>query len=185
MALIRWPAMARTLAASYFTVVIVLLSTFSVARSSSSVCNLSGVWHGHPHAGVIDSTNIVVNQTDGSSTFGVCLGPNRCLTGTIGPDGKAVHIGKLVGVVAANTPLNGCAAPPCTRINWVDSEHTWWCLEPYCEWVPPPAPVPPPVPPAPAPPGAMNVLFIACDDLRAQFGRSFQTPEVRLCLKLC
>jgi hypothetical protein len=38
-------------------------------------------------------------------------------------------------------------------------------------------PPPPPMHP-PAPAGAMNVMFIAVDDLRAQFGRSFQTPEV-------
>jgi iduronate 2-sulfatase len=35
-----------------------------------------------------------------------------------------------------------------------------------------------PPPPTPPPAGAMNVLFIAVDDLRAQFGRSFKDREV-------
>jgi hypothetical protein len=39
-------------------------------------------------------------------------------------------------------------------------------------------PIPPPPPPVPPPHNAMNVLFIAVDDLRAQFGRSFADEEV-------
>ena len=104
--------------------------------------------------------------------------------GTINANGTAVCWGKLVGIITANTKLNA-SAPPCTRITWSTTGSTFWCKEPYCEWTPPPPPLPPPPPPppptpppTPAPEGAMNVLFIAVDDLRAQFGQSFQTPEV-------
>jgi hypothetical protein len=153
----------------------------TLGTSSGAVCDLSGVWHGHPQPGVIAPGDILVTQAQGSTTFTVCIGA-QCEDGVVDSAG-GVKWTKLVGTVAANTPTNGSAAPPCTRINWTDDAGRFWCKEPWCEWVPPgpspPPPLPPPPPPIPAPPGAMNVLFIACDDLRAQFGRSFQTPEVQ------
>ena len=45
-------------------------------------------------------------------------------------------------------------------------------------WMPPVLLATAAAPPVPPPPGAMNVLFIAVDDLRAQFGRAFADEEV-------
>ena len=63
-------------------------------------------------------------------------------------------------------------------IDWENAGETFWCKEPWCEPVPPPAPPVPTPPTTPPPKGAMNVLFIAVDDLRAQFGRAFRDEEV-------
>jgi hypothetical protein len=164
-------------ATCHSTALFPILVLLASASSINAVCNdISGVWVGHPTHGTL-SAPITVTQAAGSSEFKACLEDGGCVSGTT--DGAQVKYRKLVGTLAANTALNS-TAPPCTRIDWQDATKTYWCREPWCEWVPPaPAPPPPPPPPVPAPPGAMNVLFIACDDLRAQFGRSFQTPEVR------
>ena len=81
---------------------------------------------------------------------------NKCQSWTFNPkkDGGGCFLrgGPPTGRV------NGTAARPCTS------------------GTPDVAPTPAPSPPAPAPPGALNVLLIACDDLRP-LGAEFGEPE--------
>ena len=144
--------------------------------ANAAACDITGTWHGHPAPlRKISPQPIIVKQAGSSLLHFTADGK----AGTI--QGKAVSWGGLTGELDANTALNA-SAPPCTRLTWANEGRTFWCKEPWCEQLPSPAPapgpLPPPPPPTPAPKGAMNVLFIAVDDLRAQYGRSFQTPEV-------
>ena len=146
----------------------------TAAAAAAEPCNLAGVWHGHPSPSHhISPVPIAVTQAAGASQW-FALGK----TGSISPDFRQVSWGGLDGEVAANTALNASAAP-CTRIEWQNEGHTFWCKEPWCDAIPDPdPPLPPRPPPVPPPKGAMNVMFIAVDDLRAQFGRAFQDEEV-------
>lgn len=151
-----------------------LLTAVRGVAAAQQCANISGTWHGHPKgSGRILAEPLVVTMT-GARAFVVDQ-----KSGSVDADGVHVTWGSNHGALSANKALNA-SAPGCTRIDWEGSGH--WCREPWCEWVPPaPAPtppLPPPPPPTPPPPGAMNVLFIAVDDLRAQYGRSFKTPEV-------
>jgi arylsulfatase A-like enzyme len=172
------------------------LLTADIDGVGGSKCDLTGVWRGHPGPGRITAP-IIVRQRAGSRNFTAkypssrgCKPSADICSGTLAADGRSLRWDGITGVVSANTAVNA-SAPQCTRISWAvlgeldQREPAWWCKEPWCDWLPPPPPPPsPPLPvPRPAPPklpprGAMNVLFIAVDDLRAQFGRSFKTPEV-------
>ena len=153
------------------------LLALAAELTAAAPCDLSGTWRGHPAPTEPWRVGapIAVVQDPGSPLHFTANGS----PGTVSADG-ILKWGGLEGNLSANTAVNA-TAPPCTRITW-NNGHSVWCKEPWCERpiAPPPPgpPLPPPPPPTPAPKGAMNVLFIAVDDLRAQFGRSFQTPEV-------